>query len=289
MQETAPYPLPINPLINIMRQPKIYIKLPSNGKFWPEGSLKISPTGEYPVYSMTAKDELVLKTPDALLNGQAIVDVIQSCVPNVVDAWQTPQIDIDVLLIAVRIATYGENMESTVKIKDKDAVYPIDLRMVLDNLYSSISWNERIEINENLIVYVKPITYQQISKSGSETFETQRILNVINDKSVDIDEKVRVFKESFAKLTQLTIGLVANSVYRIDSVNGSVNNQSFINEFIENCDREVFNKVKETIDGMREKNSIKPLKVKSTDEMIEQGAEPEFELPLIFDASAFFG
>ena len=81
-------PQKINPLIGMMRQPKIYIKLPSNGNYWSDGSLQLSPNGEYPVYSMTAKDELILKTPDALLNGQAVVDVIQSCLPNIINAWE---------------------------------------------------------------------------------------------------------------------------------------------------------------------------------------------------------
>ena len=31
-------------------------------------------------------DEITFKTPDALLNGQATVDVIQSCIPNIKDA-----------------------------------------------------------------------------------------------------------------------------------------------------------------------------------------------------------
>jgi hypothetical protein len=34
-----------------MRQPKIFIRLPSNGEYWPPGSLTISETGDYPVYS----------------------------------------------------------------------------------------------------------------------------------------------------------------------------------------------------------------------------------------------
>ena len=92
----------VNPLSMFMRQPKIYIKLPSGGLFWPNGSLELSETGEYPVYSMTAKDELMLKVPDALMNGQAIVDVIQHCVPNVKNAWKIPTIDLDIILIAIR-------------------------------------------------------------------------------------------------------------------------------------------------------------------------------------------
>lgn len=73
----------VNPLLGYMRQPKIYIRLPSNGLFWEEGSIDIPENNEFPVYSMTAKDELTFKTPDALMNGQAIVDVIQSCMPNI--------------------------------------------------------------------------------------------------------------------------------------------------------------------------------------------------------------
>ena len=70
-----------NPLSGFMRQPKIYIKLPSGGAFWPRSSIDIPETGDLAVYSMTAKDEITFKTPDALLNGQAVVDVIHSCIP----------------------------------------------------------------------------------------------------------------------------------------------------------------------------------------------------------------
>ena len=50
-----------NPLVSFMRQPKIYIRLPSSGEYWPNNSLIASEIGEYPIFSMTAKDELMLK------------------------------------------------------------------------------------------------------------------------------------------------------------------------------------------------------------------------------------
>jgi hypothetical protein len=34
---------------------------------------------------MTAKDELMFKTPDALLNGQSTVEVVKSCIPAIQD------------------------------------------------------------------------------------------------------------------------------------------------------------------------------------------------------------
>ena len=88
---------PVNPLSSFMRQPKIYIRLPSGGESWPTDSIEIPITGELPVYSMTEKDELMLKVPDALMNGQAIVDVVQHCIPASKNAWMIPNIDLDVI------------------------------------------------------------------------------------------------------------------------------------------------------------------------------------------------
>ena len=48
---------------------------------------------------------------DALLNGQSVVDVVQSCVPSIKNAWAVPTIDMDALLVAIRMATFGEKLE----------------------------------------------------------------------------------------------------------------------------------------------------------------------------------
>ena len=100
-----------NPLAKHFRQPAIYTKLPSQGEFWPAGALELPANGEVPIYPMTARDEIILRTPDALLNGQGVVDVLQSCCPSVKDAWKLPSIDVDAILIAVRIATYGNQLD----------------------------------------------------------------------------------------------------------------------------------------------------------------------------------
>jgi hypothetical protein len=81
-----------NPLLKHFRQPQLYLRLPSEGKWWSADSLELPVTKEIAVYAMTARDELLIKTPDALLNGQATVDVIQSCCPNIKDAWKLLQL-----------------------------------------------------------------------------------------------------------------------------------------------------------------------------------------------------
>ena len=279
----------LNPLAMFMRQPKIYIHLPSNGEYWPEGSLEISETGEYPVFSMTAQDEMLLKIPDALMSGQAVVDVVQHCMPNIKNAWHTPTLDLDVILIAIRLATYGEMMKTPIKIGEVEMDYVVDLRTVMDSLQSNINWIPYISISEDLTIYVRPINYKQLSNAAIKTFETQKIIQMSNDENISEEEKIRLFKESFSKLTNVTIGTISDTVYKIDSSNGSTEDPEFIQEFINNVDKKVFDKIQKHIETLKEQNSVKPVTVHVTDEMRENGIKGEtLEIPLIFDASNFF-
>jgi hypothetical protein len=279
-----------NPLASFMRQPKIYIRLPSNGEYWPNGTIIPTETGEYPVYSMTAKDELMLKVPDAVMSGQAVVDVIQHCIPNIKNAWQMPAIDLDVALIAIRLATYGEKMTTPITFGNEiEMEYTVDLRNVMDDLLNTITWDPVVQVSDDLTVFVRPMTYKQISESALKTFETQKIMQVVNNDKLEESEKLRLFKESFGKLTDITLGMVRSSIIRIDSSEGSTDNPKFISEFIENVDKDIFNKIQEHLDRLRELNTIKPVTVTITDEMREKGFTGEtVEVPMVFDPATFF-
>lgn len=279
-----------NPLASFMRQPKIYVRLPSNGEYWPAGTIILTETGEYPVYSMTAKDELMLKVPDAVMSGQAVVDVIQHCIPNIKNAWHMPNIDLDVALIAIRLATYGEKMTTPITFGDDiEMEYTVDLRNVMDDLLNSITWDPVVQVTDDLTVFVRPMTYKQISESALKTFETQKIMQVVNNDKLEEAEKLKLFKESFSKLTDITLGMVQASIIRIDSSEGSTDNPKFIKEFIENVDKDIFNKIQEHLDRLRELNTIKPVIVTVTDEMREKGFTGDtVEVPMVFDPATFF-
>lgn len=288
MQSRAPQKR-VNPLTSYMRQPKIYITLPSGGEYWPKGSLELTETGEFPVYSMTAKDELIFKTPDALLNGQGMVDVMQSCMPNIKNAWDIPVIDLDVILIAIRLATYGDKMafKHIVPGTNEEAEFEIDLRVLLDNLQNN-HWIDQVVINDDFVVYVRPLTYRHMTKTSIKTFETQRIFNVVNDDSIPEEQKIELFNASFNKLTQVSIDLVADSIYRIDAGDQTITDAQFIKEFVANSDKDVFEQVQNHIKSLKEHNEIKPLEFESTPEQIEAGAPEKYRVPLNFDQSDFF-
>jgi hypothetical protein len=285
-----PQQIHANPLSGFMRQPKIYIRLPSGGEFWPAGSLEQTETGDFPVFSMTAKDELMLKIPDAIMSGQAVVDVVQHCMPNIKNAWSIPSIDLDVILIAIRLATYGEKMTTPITFGDDlEMEYSVDLKQVMDTLMYQIKWDPIVPINEDLTIFVRPMTYKQLSESAVKTFETQKILQIANNNEMSEADKVAAFKESFSKLTDVTIGVVEKSIFKIDSSNGSTENPKHIKEFIENADKDIFNIVQSHLDTLKSINELKPVTITVTDEMREKGITGDtVDVPLVFDPATFF-
>lgn len=273
-----------NPLSAFFRQPKIYVSLPSKGEFYPEGALKKTPNNEYPVFAMTARDELLFKTPDALMNGVATKEVINSCIPNILDPWKIPSLDVDAVLSAIRIATYGEEMEVSVRCPKcenvNDAV--VDLRTVLDRL-NQIKFDTKVEIGSEMIVYLRPMTYEEITKTALKAFEHQRIFQIINDDTINEQEKLRLFQESFIKLTDLTIDTAVNCITRIESSAGMTEDPAFIKEFLQKTEKSVFEQINIAVSKTRETGNLSSFHTKC------QKCEHEWDVELTMDQSDFFG
>jgi hypothetical protein len=278
-----------NPLAMFMRQPKIYIKLPSRGKYWPGSSIDYPDNEELAVYSMTAKDELLFKTPDALMNGQAIVDVVQSCMPNIKNAWDIPTMDLDTILVAIRLATYGEKMPFSHKIPviNEEVDFELDLRTILDQ-QSQNTWINQIAISSDLVLFVKPLSYKHLTQTSVKTFETNRILAMVNDEKISDEEKLKLFNQSFNMLTKVTVELTAESVYKIVANGEDVTDPVFIKEFVNNVDKDIFDKINKHLGKLKEQNDLKSLKFSTTAEQQAQGAPETYTIPINFNDSDFF-
>ncbi len=279
----------LNPLSKHFRQPKLYVRLPSNGNFYPRGSIEVPENLEFPVYAMTAKDELRFKTPDALLNGQSTVDVIQSCMPNIKNAWDVPSIDVDAILIAIRIATYGERMEinTTVPVINEDKKYDVDLRTLLDSLVSAEYVNV-VQVKD-FQIETKPLNYRMFTESALKTFEERRIIKIIDDEQLNELEKIQKFNESFQRLTELNVNIAIKSVVSVKYADEPpVTTPAYIQEFFDNAEKDIYKAVIEHIENQRKKFVIKPLVAKTTPEEIERGAPETFQVPIMFDQSNFF-
>jgi hypothetical protein len=278
-----------NPLKKYFRQPKIYMRLPSKGIYYPPGALVMPDSGELPVFAMTAKDEMIMKTPDALINGESTVEVIRSCVPNITDPWRMPSIDSDAVLIAIRLATFGEMLDITTNVPGlkEERTFQADLRSMLDQL-SNFNFEPLIRVSDDITVEMRPVTYKEFTANSLKTFEEQRVFRIVNDDTISEDQKLAAFSSSFRKLTDITLDLVVSSIVCIDTVEGKVTDKKFIREFFANADRDMFEKILKHLEVMKDNSRIKPLKVVSSEEDIAAGAAAEYEIPITFDQSNFF-
>lgn len=277
-----------NPLQKYFRQPKVYITLPSKGKYYRPGAVEMPDNGELPVFAMTAKDELTMKTPDALLNGQATVDMIKSCVPAIKDPWQMPSIDLDAVLIAIRIATYGDKLDLTTKIPviNEEKAYTVDLRQLLNRLVT-VDFADEIELN-GMLVKIRPLTYREFTNSSLKTFEEQRVFRLVNDDKLSEEEKLSMFNESFRKLTELTVDTLAKGIRSITVDDVEVTDTAHILEFIQNTEKSFFGDILKHLEDEKKKFELEPLKVVCTDDEVDRGAPESFEVPITFDQSNFF-
>ena len=285
MEQNSTTFTPQNPLTKHFRQPSIYLKLPSKGTHWPEGSIDIPVTGEVPILPMSTKDEIVLKTPDALLNGQGVVDVIQSCCPSIKDAWKMPSIDIDAVIIAIRIASYGNQMEFTSECPHCKTTndYAVDLSVMLSNI-TAPNYNNKL-VAEDLKFKLKPQAYFSVNRSNMIAFEEQQILRSLGTLEDNPDEAKRIFNENLLKLVDLNILMLADSTDYIETEDGSiVNDTNFIQEFYKNCDTKIVKAIREKLDEHNLYGGIKPVNVVCQNEECTK----EFDITITFDFASFF-
>lgn len=273
-----------NPLRKYFRQPAIYIRLPSGGKYWIPGSVNMPENGELPVLPMTAIDEITYRTPDALFNGQATVSVIQSCIPNIKDAWSMPGCDLNSILIAIRVASYGHEMDlsSTCPNCATTSDYAVDLRQFLDQIVMP-DYNQTSKISD-LEFVLKPITYKDQNAVSLSNFENQKTLQQITQ-SENMDEKEKMARMAgiMQNATKLSLQTIAASVAAIRSPEGLVTEREHIQEFFAECDINLYGSVRDKVIELRNQTEPKPLNITCKD------CDHTYTQPINFEMSNFFG
>ena len=278
-----------NPLNKYFRQPAIYVSLPS-GTNYPPHVVTPSATGEFPVMPMTAKDEIKFKTPDALMNGQGVVDVIQSCIPNIKDAWQIKSYDVDTILIAIRIATYGETMDLQFNVPkiNEQVTHTINLPATLDQIRKDKIQNT-ITLKDGLIVETRPLTYRDMTQTSLQTFQQQKMYSSVQNSDIGDEEKVKRFDESFKALTELNSKVLLKNISKITTPEGSeVSDPAQIKEFVDNANATLITELQDKLAVIRVQGSVKPLTLKATEDQIKKGAPATYQVPVTFDTANFF-
>jgi RNase P subunit RPR2 len=270
-----------NPLQKYFRQPKIYISLPSKGLFYKEGVLTGDPSN-VPIFSMTGMDEIIMKTPDALFNGEATVKLIESCCPYIKNARELPSLDVDALLVAIRIATYGDEMTvtSTCRNCGEENEFGVKLPVILEQ-YQDKVFDNSLQIGE-LTVNLRPLNYKEMTAFNQENFKLQKTLNQLKDVE-DQETRQKYLDQIYQGLAEIQVDLFLTSIESIQTPTETVTDPEFIKEWLTNSVKESYQLIKSKLEANKDMWQIPRMDIKCS----ECGHEDKIEVTL--DQSSFFG
>jgi hypothetical protein len=269
-----------NPLQKYFRQPKIFIQLPSMGVYYDHGMVD-GDIQRIPVYGMTGMDEILAKTPDALLTGESTVRIIASCCPAITDPWSLSSLDLEVVLVAIRIATYGESITISKKCDscNTENDYDINLSQVID-YFKTVKYDFNIKYKD-LTIVLRPLTYKQSTDFAIKNFQLQqkfKQVSVVEDPST----QQGLLSGLYAEISSLQKEIYTFGIDCIENTDNKVTDKTFIKEFLDNCDKEVFDSIREKFNENNKKSSMQPVTV------VCSNCNTSQEVTVSLDQSDFF-
>ena len=231
-----------NPLSKYFRQPKIYLSLPSKGEFYPPGAIQGDPSN-LPVFGMSAMDEIMFKTPDALFTGEATVQVIKSCIPAITQPWLMPQLDIDSVLIAIRIATYGQTMPSSFRCKkcNEETKFDLDLSRTLD-YFNTLTYDDSRIIGP-LKLNFRPLTYKELTAVNVKSYELKRTL-AQSTQGKSETEKSKLINKTMTEIAEVQVDTFMKCISSVETDEEEVTDINQIKEWIRNADTDFYEQIK---------------------------------------------
>jgi len=270
-----------NPLKQYFRRPGIYLKLPSGGRGYTSDVLSLNESGELPVYPMTAIDEITTRTPDALFNGEAVVSIIKSCIPAIKNPWKITNVDLDAILVAIRAATSGNEMdlETTCPKCNETSKYGINLVGLLSK-FSPGDYEKEMQVGD-LSIKFRPLTLKEVNAGNTVQFEMQRLMLRIQDIE-DENKQLEESSKAIQKMNDLGMQVVCDSIEQIRTPETVVTEKEFILEFLENCNKNTFESIRQTTVDLRLGTETKPFDV------VCINCNAEYEQPFTLNVSDFF-
>lgn len=269
-----------NPLQQYFRQPKVFISLPSHG-IYNEPSDFSGSIENMPVFGMTGMDEILMKTPDALLTGESTVRVIQSCCPNIANGWNVSNLDIDALLVAIRIATNGNIMHLTKPCKKcgTENDYDVNISKFLDH-FNTCKFDNKVVVDD-LVIKLRPLNYKKVTDFNLENFGIQkRLFQAVSIENEE--EKNAILNEVYKDVGILQNKILIASIEEVETPDSVVKERAYIKEWLENSDKTVVDAIKEKVDQNNESWKVPDVPIKC------ENCGTEDVLTISLDQSNFF-
>lgn len=275
-----------NPLNRYFRTPKAYVKLPSQGRFYPPNFVETAANGEVAVYPLSAIDQILLKTPDAVLNGEALLKVVKNCVPGVSDPKRLVEPDINTLLLAMRIASTGPTAEWDIACPNcgQNHSFEVNLTNIVET-QQLISEDPVIDFNGELRIYIRPYDFEQRHLQLLNEIEETQTLKLLNeDDSLDENARSERVSRHVDKMAGRTFDVLSLSIQMIEIVatREQVTDRGFIAEFVKGITKTQADTIIAAIRDLNQKG------IDTRQTLTCSSCNHEWTQPLDFDPTSFF-
>ncbi len=233
----------MNPLTPYFRKPQVYIALPSQGRWYKPQDITLTADNELAIYGMTARDDVLLNTPDAMLNGEALRKVIANCVPDVhnIDALVTP--DLEAIFVGMKLASGDGTIEINRECPKcgHDCSWDLQCQPILDRQTLIEQHDGVVVVDQSLEIHVKPYDYKQRSIFIQREYQEERAIRQWDTMNPDSDDliKAEVMAQAIDNISQITIKLVSASITHVKILHSGeiVSNPDFIIEWLQSAPR----------------------------------------------------
>ena len=272
---------PVNPLAAYFRMPGLHIQLPTRGAFLPRETFDPTLAGDVPVLPMKASDELLLRSPDALMSGYAIEQLIRSCVPSIQSPRMVSSPDLDVILLAIRAATYGPSMEIEVVCPQcaTDNTFDCNLSAMISKMTFIDPVNE-VRLNNDMLVTVRPHNLASATKIALASYEEARKLQSMEE---DDPDRAETLNQSYQKMSQMNLGAMTDAIITVITPTAQVTDKRFIFDFINNCSQAWVKKIDAKLSELNAKGIDKHV------DAVCRNCKHEWAPEVEFDPTSFFG
>jgi hypothetical protein len=194
-----------------------------------------------------------------------------------------PTIDLDAILIAIRIATYGDEMDINSKCPNcgEESRHQIPLGQMLLRVRSP-DYQEILNI-DNLQIKLKPMSYVQSNSTNIAAFEEQKILQLINNDDIPHEAKKAQLDVHIERIISSTVEQLTFNTESITTEDGSiVVNTDYIREFYTNANSKIIKELQKKLREFAEVAGLPPARVQC------DGCEKQYNVEITFDYANFF-
>ncbi|NDB84158.1 MAG: hypothetical protein EB127_15780, partial [Alphaproteobacteria bacterium] len=160
--------------------------------------------------------------------------------------------------------------------------YSLEIPRLLASLKAA-DYDSELQISDLFIKFI-PIKFKEINEAGLAQFELTKSFTSLTEAQTE-EEKLQISQNALKAITELTMEIVAKGIEYIRTPNISVSEREHIMDFLKNCDRNTYIKIRDYSTDLKSKSELQPVKFRC--DTVDCGNEYEQQIQL--NPSDFFG